>query len=301
MIPLPTLGSQSIIGTRIDATSYEDACDRILAWAGEDSSESSATDNLDAVQAGSKEGGVRAESKQQEAEPHRSTKPPYGYVVAANVHVVTTALWDNDYRQVLQQAKLVTPDGMPLVWGLRLLGFPQQQRVYGPDLMLALCDRLSRSNLSMYLYGGTPETLDLLQVNLLQRFPGLAIAGSYSPPFRPPTSAEEQADIDRIHQSGAKLVFVALGCPKQEQWMARQQGKLQAVAIGVGAAFAFHAGTVRQAPRWMMRHGLEWLYRLWVEPRRLWKRYAISNPTFALLFAAQYLRYKLAGRGGRSL
>ncbi len=251
------LESQTIIGTRVDATSYEDACNRILTWA-----ESSIS----------------------------------CYVIAANVHVLTTAYWDRHFRNVLAGAELVTPDGMPLVWALKLLGFPQQQRVYGPDLMLALCDRLSSSNLSIYLYGCTPETLERLKKNLLRTFPGLKIAGSYSPPFRPLTPEEELADINRIHQSGARIVLVSLGCPKQEHWMARQQGKLKAVAIGVGAAFAFHSGTVPQAPRWMMRNGLEWLFRLRGEPRRLWKRYAITIPSFVILFAAQYLRFRQVGQ-----
>ena len=255
MLSLPALKSQSIIGSRVDATSYEDACNRIVAW----------------------------------AEARLSC-----YAIAANVHVLTTAHWDRSYRKVLAGAKLVTPDGMPLVWALRLLGFPQQQRVYGPDLMLALCDRLSSTDLSIYLYGGTDDTLERLQTNLLQTYPTLKIAGSYSPPFRPLTPAEEQADIDRIHQSGARIVLVALGCPKQEQWMARQQGKLQAVAIGVGAAFAFHSGSVPQAPRWMMRNGLEWLFRLGAEPQRLWHRYALTIPAFVLLFTAQYLRFRVA-------
>ncbi|MEM9567426.1 MAG: WecB/TagA/CpsF family glycosyltransferase [Cyanobacteria bacterium P01_E01_bin.34] len=257
MVSVSPLVSQTVIGTRVDATSYEDACDRILNWA-------------------------RARIS--------------CYVIAANVHVLTTARWEAEYRDVLHNAKLVTPDGMPLVWALRLLGFPHQQRVYGPDLMLELCDRLSTaSDLSVYLYGGTPATLQRLQSNLLQKYPDLAIAGSYSPPFRQLSPAEEQADIERIHQTGAQIVLVALGCPKQEYWMARQQGTLQAVAIGVGAAFAFHSGTVRQAPRWMMRWGLEWLFRLWVEPRRLWKRYAINNPAFVALFVWQYVRYRLNG------
>lgn len=256
MVTAPPLVSQTVIGTRVDATSYGDACDRILSWA-------------------------RARMS--------------CYVIAANVHVLTTARWDNRYREVLRKAKLVTPDGMPLVWALRLLGIPQQQRVYGPDLMLELCDRLSTTtDLSIYLYGGTPDTLQRLQANLLQTYPNLAIAGSYSPPFRQLTEEEELAHIDRIHRSGAQIVLVALGCPKQEYWMARQQGKLQAVAIGVGAAFAFHSGTVRQAPRWMMKWGLEWLFRLWVEPRRLWKRYAINNPAFVMLFVWQYVRYRLS-------
>jgi N-acetylglucosaminyldiphosphoundecaprenol N-acetyl-beta-D-mannosaminyltransferase len=132
--------------------------------------------------------------------------------------------------------------------------------------------------------------LETLQQNLVQRFPGLIIAGTHAPPFRPLTLEEEAADRDRIHASGASVVFVGLGCPKQEEWMARQQDKLNAVMVGVGAAFSFHSGAVSQAPRWMMAWGLEWLYRLAMEPTRLWQRYLINNPAFLILFGWQLLR-----------
>lgn len=252
-MPLVQTSSRNILRSRIDATSYKDACDRIFIWAQE----------------------------------RRSC-----YIVAANVHVVMTAYWQPIYRQILNQAILVTPDGMPLVLGLRLLGIPNQTRVYGPDLMLAWCDRASHFGLPIYLYGGTESTLEKLQRNLQQQFPKLAIAGAYSPPFRTLTLEEEVADIERIHVSGATVVFVGLGCPKQEEWMYRQQGKLNAVMIGVGAAFAFHSGEVSQAPRWMMRLSLEWLYRFAAEPRRLWKRYLINNPAFMVLFGLQVLKYR---------
>lgn len=250
MSPLP---SRSILGTRIDATSYEDACDRIQSW----------------------------------ALAKRSC-----YVVAANVHVVMTAYWQRHYQQVINGAALVTSDGMPLVWGLRLLGVPNQPRVYGPDLMLAWCDRAAKIGLPIYLYGSTDETLKTLRYQLEQRFPGLIIAGSHAPPFRPMTVEEEQVDVDRIQASGAPVVFVGLGCPKQEEWMARQQNKLPAVMIGVGAAFSFHSGEVSQAPRWMMASGLEWLYRFTQEPQRLWQRYLINNPAFVVLFGWQVLKAK---------
>lgn len=243
--------SRSILGVRIDATSYGDACDRIYAWAQTQTS---------------------------------------CYLVAANVHVVMTAFWNPAYRTILDRAALVTPDGMPLVLGLRLLGVRGQSRVYGPDLMLAWCDRAAQLGLPIYLYGGTQATLEQLVDNLTQRFPGLPIAGYYAPPFRLLSPQEEAADVDRIHRSGAQVVFVGLGCPKQEQWMARQQGSLKAVMIGVGAAFSFHSGEVAQAPRWMMRWGLEWLYRFSQEPRRLWQRYLINNPLFVLLFGGQLLK-----------
>nr|WP_277881727.1 WecB/TagA/CpsF family glycosyltransferase [Phormidium sp. FACHB-592] len=201
-----------------------------------------------------------------------------------------TAYWQRSYQQVINGAALVTPDGMPLVMGLRLLGVKQQQRVYGPDLMLAWCDRAAQAGIPLYLYGGTKLMLDTLQQNLVQRFPGLIIAGTHAPPFRPLTLEEERADRDRIHASGASVVFVGLGCPKQEEWMARQQGKLNAVMVGVGAAFSFHSGEVSQAPRWMMAWGLEWLYRFAMEPARLWRRYLINNPAFLLLFSWQLVR-----------
>jgi N-acetylglucosaminyldiphosphoundecaprenol N-acetyl-beta-D-mannosaminyltransferase len=203
-----------------------------------------------------------------------------GYVIAANVHVIMTAFWNQDYRSVVNGAIIVTPDGMPIVLGLRLLG----------HLMLAWCDRAARLGLPIYLYGSSWETLWKLQDKLSNNFPGLQIAGSYSPPFRTLTPEETQQDCDRINASGAAVVFVSLGCPKQEFWMAQNQSKIQAVTIGVGAAFRFHTGEVSQAPRWMMRFSLEWLYRLIMEPSRLWKRYVINNPAFVILFIWQWFR-----------
>jgi N-acetylglucosaminyldiphosphoundecaprenol N-acetyl-beta-D-mannosaminyltransferase len=212
------------------------------------------------------------------------------YVIAANVHVVMTAYWNQAYRSVVNGATIVTPDGMPIVLGLRLLGHKDQHRVYGPDLMLAWCDRATKLGLPIYLYGSSWETLWKLQDQLFNTFPGLQIAGSYSPPFRTLTEDEIQLDCDRINASGASVVFVSLGCPKQEIWMAQHQDKIHAVTIGVGAAFKFHTGEVSQAPRWMMRWSLEWFYRLCMEPGRLWKRYVINNPAFLILFGWQWLR-----------
>jgi N-acetylglucosaminyldiphosphoundecaprenol N-acetyl-beta-D-mannosaminyltransferase len=159
--------------------------------------------------------------------------------------------------------------------------------------MLAWCQRASDMQFSIYLYGGTDAMLQQLQQKLRSQFPQLIIAGAYAPPFKELTSAEESQDIERINMSGANVVFVALGCPKQEYWMARQQGRIHAVMIGVGAAFAFHSGEVKQAPRWIMAVGLEWLYRFAVEPKRLWKRYLINNPVFIMLFGLQLLKSKL--------
>ncbi len=212
------------------------------------------------------------------------------YIIAANVHVIMTAYWNPRYRDILDQAALVTPDGMPLVWGMRWLGAKDQPRVYGPDLMLAWCDRATHLSSSIYLYGSTPQTLQRLSTQLLQTFPHLKIAGTHSPPFRALTPAEAAADIERIHRSGAAVVFVGLGCPKQEEWMYRQLGKLDAVMIGVGAAFKFHSGEVTQAPSWMMMCGLEWLFRLIKEPRRLWSRYLLTNSAFIVLFTGQIIK-----------
>lgn len=245
----------SIISTFVHNTSYQDVCDRIANWSQHNTS---------------------------------------CYIVAANVHVIMMGYWQKRYREILNRAALVTPDGMPLVWAMRLLGIKRQTRVYGPDLMLAWCDRASKLQIPIYLYGGTNSTLEKLQTNLKQKFPNLIIAGVHSPPFRALSIAEETEDIERIHNSGAKVVFVGLGCPKQEQWMARQQGKLQAIMIGVGAAFSFHSGEVSQAPRWVMKMGFEWLYRLSCEPQRLWRRYLMNNPVFLGLFAWQLLCQKLS-------
>jgi N-acetylglucosaminyldiphosphoundecaprenol N-acetyl-beta-D-mannosaminyltransferase len=190
---------------------------------------------------------------------------------------------------VVNQAALVTADGMPLVWGLGWLGVPHPQRVYGPDLMLAWCERAAQTGLPIYLYGGTEAGLIRLVTHLEQRFPGLVVAGHHAPPFRPLSPAEEEQDRQRIRRSGARVVLVGLGCPKQEEWMHRQAGQLPAVMLGVGAAFSFFSGEVSQAPRWLMGLGLEWLYRLIQEPGRLWRRYLVNNPLFVLLFAAQLI------------
>lgn len=242
--------SKYILATQVYATSYADATFRIQTWASNKTS---------------------------------------CYVVAANVHVIMTAYWQPHYQQVINRAALVTPDGMPLVWALRLLGVSGQGRVYGPDLMLVLCKKAATAGIPIYLYGGTGAVLAKLQTNLQQRFPKLVISGTHSPPFRPLTPEEETADINRIHASGATIVFVSLGCPKQEEWMARQQGKLQAVTVGVGAAFSFHSGEISQSPRWLMNLGLEWLYRFAMEPQRLGRRYLVNNPAFVVLFGLQLL------------
>ena len=220
-----------------------------------------------------------------------------GYVTAAAVNLVMTAREDPEAAAALAGATLATPDGMPLVWALKALGHRSATRIYGPDLMAAFCERAARNGTPIYLYGGRDaEALALLQARLRERFPGLVIAGAHSPPFRPLTDAEREQDAQRIDASGAAVVWVGTGQPKQEKWMLQMRPRLQApLLVGVGAAFDFHAGLVSQAPRWMQRSGLEWIYRLSREPRRLWRRYARYNPRFVAGFAAQYARH-LAGR-----
>jgi N-acetylglucosaminyldiphosphoundecaprenol N-acetyl-beta-D-mannosaminyltransferase len=194
----------------------------------------------------------------------------------------------------MNAAGLVTPDGMPLVWGLRLLGARHATRVYGPDLTLHILGAAGRQGVPVGFYGAGPATLDRLCARLRERFPSLSIAYACSPPFRPLTPEEDRQVTREIGESGARILFVGLSTPKQERWMAAHHGKVPAVMLGVGAAFDFLAGVKPQAPRWMQSAGLEWLFRLCSEPRRLAPRYLRQNPRFVRLFAMQ-----LMGRRGR--
>lgn len=209
------------------------------------------------------------------------------YVAICNVHVVVTASRDATYLEVINGADMATPDGAPVAWMLRRQGFVGQPRISGPDLVEALCGRCAAEGLPVYFYGSTEAALAALAGRLPSVFPGLAIAGMESPPFRPLSPQEDMEVVERINASGAGIVFVGLGCPKQERWMADHRGRVNAVMIGVGAAFDFQAGTARRAPRWMQNAGLEWLYRLAMEPRRLWKRYLVTNTLFLLGAARQ--------------
>jgi N-acetylglucosaminyldiphosphoundecaprenol N-acetyl-beta-D-mannosaminyltransferase len=221
-----------------------------------------------------------------------------GYVTAAAVNLVMSAGEDERVRAATVGATLAVPDGQPLVWALHALGHAAATRIYGPDLMAGFCARAARSGTPMYLYGGrTPQALELLEARLRERFPGLVIAGGYSPPFRELSEQEEREVAERINASGAEVVWVGIGQPKQESWMHRMRPALEAPLLaGVGAAFDFHAGLVPQAPGWMQRNGLEWTYRLAREPRRLWRRYARYNPRFVAGFAAQYARHRRSAR-----
>jgi N-acetylglucosaminyldiphosphoundecaprenol N-acetyl-beta-D-mannosaminyltransferase len=215
-----------------------------------------------------------------------------GYVTAAAVNLVMSAREEPRTMAAVLGATLAVPDGMPLVWALRALGHKRATRVYGPDLMLRFCARAAAEGIPMYLYGGRDNAaLELLKARLRARFPELEIAGGYSPPFRALTAAEEEQVVADIETSGAQVVWVGTGQPKQERWMHEMRPRLRTpLLVGVGAAFDFHAGLVPQAPRWMQRNGLEWVYRLAREPRRLWRRYARYNPRFVAAFARQYAR-----------
>lgn len=210
-------------------------------------------------------------------------------VSAAAVHLVMVAGEDAETRDAIDSAAIV-PDGQPLVWAMKALGYPQASRVYGPELMARYCERSVATGARMFLYGGRNQgALVQLALELRRRFPGLKIVGGYSPPYRSPTPAEEEWIVGEINRSGADVVWVGTGQPKQEKWMARMRPWLEApLLVGVGAAFDFHAGLVPQAPPWMQAVGLEWVFRLAHEPRRLWRRYARYNPRFVIGFARQW-------------
>ncbi|MCS7067203.1 MAG: WecB/TagA/CpsF family glycosyltransferase [Meiothermus sp.] len=219
------------------------------------------------------------------------------YVCITGVHGVMESQADPELRKIHNQAGLVTPDGMPMVWLSRLAGHKHVDRVYGPDLMLAVCQASLHKGYRHFFYGGHEGVPELLRDRLQERFPGLQVVGTYSPPFRPLTPEEDAAIVAQINEARPDIVWVGLSTPKQERWMATHLGKIEApVMIGVGAAFDFHAGLKPQAPRWMQRSGLEWLFRMLSEPRRLARRYLQNNPKFVMAVLMQMLglrRYKL--------
>jgi N-acetylglucosaminyldiphosphoundecaprenol N-acetyl-beta-D-mannosaminyltransferase len=241
--------SRPVLDVRVDATSYEDAAQRVLGWA------------------------RKGESR---------------YVCACNVHMIMEAHDDPSFRDVVNGADLVTPDGMPLVWALRLLGVRGATQVRGSDLMLALCAAADRNGVPVGLYGGSESVLARVRAELRSRYAALSVTYAHSPPFGPGGASD--GEIDSMARSGARILFVALGCPKQERWMAAHRGRVPAVMVGVGAAFDFLAAAKRQAPRPVQRAGLEWAFRLATEPRRLLRRYALHNPRFVALLARQLIR-----------
>jgi N-acetylglucosaminyldiphosphoundecaprenol N-acetyl-beta-D-mannosaminyltransferase len=212
------------------------------------------------------------------------------YICVTSVHGIIMAQDDAGVARYLNEADIATPDGMPVVWALRSFGHSKQQRVYGPTLMLEICRSAEVNGHRIFLYGGREDTLPVLFEKLIDRFPRLRIAGSYSPPFRALTEEEDLEICRSITDSGADIVFVGISTPKQEKWMYEHRSRFPGVTmIGVGAAFDFHAGRTKQAPSWMQRNGLEWLFRLSSEPARLWRRYLLITPRFIPLWARQRL------------
>ena len=264
----PTSGrpfpSRHVLGMRVDASTYVTAAERIVSWASPAEVEPAAP-----------------------ASPR--TRPRPRYVCVANVHMTMEAFDDPSFRDIVNRADLVTSDGMPLVWMLKRLGLRQAERVYGPTLTLHVCEAAAEAGVPVGFYGGAPEAVEGLTAALARRFPDLDVRYAYSPPFRPLTEEEDDRIVADIIASGTRILFVGLGCPKQERWMAAHAQRLPLVQLGVGAAFDFHAGRVKQAPAWMQDRGLEWLFRLAVEPRRLWRRYLVHNPRFVFLAGLQLL------------
>jgi len=241
----------TILDTRIDALSWEQLLGRIVRWA----------------QAGQSR-----------------------MICLCNVHSVVTAKHDAALANALKRADLNLPDGAPIAWLMRQRSWPEQQRLSGPDLMWQLMREAEKLQLSVFLMGATPATLGRLRGVLNNAFPRLMIAGSLSPPFRPLNELEHGGFVDQINRSGASIVLIGLGCPKQEIWMAECGNAISAVMIGVGAAFDYHAGSLRRAPPVWQRIGLEWLYRLLQEPRRLARRYLLTNTLFLLALPAELWR-----------
>lgn len=208
-------------------------------------------------------------------------------VCHGNVHMVMTAHDEPEFARVVEGADLVTHDGMPLVWAMRFLGHTGVERVYGPHLMLFVCQAAAKRGIPIGLYGGSPAILADLCARLEQRYPGIQIPFRVSPPFRAATKEEDDRDLKTLRDSGARILFVGIGCPKQEHWIHSNRKRFAGPMLGVGQAFDIHSGHSRMAPRWMQNSGMEWLYRLATEPRRLWRRYLKNNPRFVILMLMQ--------------
>jgi len=221
-----------------------------------------------------------------------------GYVCVCNVHTVMASDEDPELRAALLASSLNVPDGQPLVWAINSLGHSLAGRVYGPELMARACAHAANCGHRFYLYGGRNQgALVQLALNLRQRYPGVQIVGGYSPPHRPLSEEEQEAVAEEINRSRADVVWIGIGVPKQEKWMAQMRARLDVpLLVGVGAAFDFHAGLVPQAPNWIQEAGLEWAYRFAHEPRRLWRRYVRYNPRFLTAFARQFVQHRRLGK-----
>ena len=218
-----------------------------------------------------------------------------GYVCFVNAHSIVTAQSNSDLRKALDSSSINCPDGISVSKLMNFLGAKSQRRVGGPDFMLRLCSVAEVSNKRIFLFGNTQSTLDKLQAKILSDYPSLNIVGSISPPFRELSEAENNEFIKRINDSGADFVFVSLGCPKQEIWMNHHCLKLDAISLGFGAAFDFYSGNIIRAPVWMRENGLEWLHRLISDPRRLWKRYLVTNTLYIWFSLKQLIKIKIFG------
>ena len=220
-----------------------------------------------------------------------------GWICTAAVHALMMARDDAEMRDALTRATITVPDGVPVVWAAKMLGESLPHRVYGPELMRRFCDRSAERGHRVWLYGGRDQgALVQLALNLRRRHPGIRIVGGYSPPFHQLSESEDEVIASQINADRPDVLWVGIGAPKQEKWMARMRDRLDVpVMCAVGAAFDFHAGRVSQAPSWMQERGLEWIYRIAQEPRRLLPRYLETNPRFMLGFARQYLRERAAG------
>jgi N-acetylglucosaminyldiphosphoundecaprenol N-acetyl-beta-D-mannosaminyltransferase len=214
-------------------------------------------------------------------------------VCVANVHMFVEAYLDRSFGKIVNNADIITPDGKPLTWGMRILYGIRQVRVAGSDILPELLQECEKQNLSVFFYGGSQSLLDETSKYLKIQYPGLKVAGFYSPPFRELTEEENSEIIKRINEAAPNIVVVVLGCPKQEKWSAYMKGKINSLMIGFGGALPLLVGTQKRAPLWMQHSGLEWLYRLSIEPRRLFKRYAVTNTLFIYIVLKEFLRIKM--------
>jgi N-acetylglucosaminyldiphosphoundecaprenol N-acetyl-beta-D-mannosaminyltransferase len=218
------------------------------------------------------------------------------YIAVTGMHGVMEAQHDPQFRKILDAAGLVVPDGMPLVWLGRWHGFEMRRRVYGPELMVSFCEQTAAKGYRHFFYGGAPGVAENLACRFTSRFPGMVMAGTYSPPFRTLTAEEDSEVVQAIEAARTDILWIGLSTPKQERWMFEHRDQLKVpVLVGVGAAFDFHAGRTAQAPAWMGDHGLEWLFRVSHEPRRLWRRYLIYGAEFAALVLLELLGLRKAG------
>ena len=214
------------------------------------------------------------------------------YMCISNVHMVMESYDDEGLRAIIDGADLVAADGVPVIWTSRWLGLRNQSRVFGPELTIRLCEMAAREGIPVGFYGSTPEVACELRRRVMERFPGLQIPYCYSPPFRALTHDEDSSICDAINRSGVRLLFVGLGCPKQERWMSEHRGRITAAMIGVGWAFAVLAGRSKPAPPWIQKIGMEWFYRLANNPGKLWRRHLKHNPRFVVLILGRLLTGK---------